>query len=182
MTLVRTASTPLAALGLLALTAALMVGCSPEPKPSTTPTAAFASEEEAFAAAEETYRAYNEALNQLDSTDPDSVEVLFQFTSGAFEADDRETFSMLQAEGLTLAGDSEVIFFEGATTQDHFSKAIALVCVDVSNVDVTNAAGESKVNPNRADINALDVTFVLDSGKMLIDSAIRVGDDACPSS
>ena len=53
----------------LALALGLTTACQPEPSPS--PSApAFANEEEAFAAAEETYRAYVDALNQVDLSDP----------------------------------------------------------------------------------------------------------------
>ena len=63
-----------AALGaLLMLT---LAGCTtPEPTdPTPTPTSAFASEEEAFAAAEATYRAYVDALNEVDLSDPETFE------------------------------------------------------------------------------------------------------------
>ena len=49
---------------LLAASVVALTGClGSAPDPTPTPTAVFTSEEEAFAAAEETYRAYIDAVN-----------------------------------------------------------------------------------------------------------------------
>jgi ABC-type oligopeptide transport system substrate-binding subunit len=53
----------------LALALALTTACAPDPAPTPSPTG-FASQEEAFAAAEATYRAYVDALNAVDLADP----------------------------------------------------------------------------------------------------------------
>ncbi len=50
----------------------------------------FASEEEAFAAAEETYRAYVDALNQVDLSDPETFEAVYAWTTGDANADERK--------------------------------------------------------------------------------------------
>ena len=50
--------------------AVLMSGCAADPSVEPTPTPTFANEDEAFAAAEATYRAYVDALNQVDLADP----------------------------------------------------------------------------------------------------------------
>ncbi len=67
---------------LIALAIATTVSaCTPEPAPTPTPTG-FASEDEAFRAAEETYRAYVDALNAVDLADPATFEPVFAWTTG----------------------------------------------------------------------------------------------------
>ncbi len=91
----------------LALAVCVMTGCQPEPEPS--PSApAFATEEEAFAAAEETYREYVDALNQVDLSDPETFEAVYSWTTGDANAGARESFSEMHADGWTVAGESLV--------------------------------------------------------------------------
>lgn len=68
--------------------AVLLTACTPQPGPSPSPsTTGFANEEEAFAAAEATYRAYVDALNARRE-DPESPVDPRSFLSGhALEAD-----------------------------------------------------------------------------------------------
>ena len=91
----------------LTIIAGLGTGCQSEPAPS--PTApVFSSEEEAFAAAEQTYRAYVEALNQVDLSDPATFEAVYAWTTGAANAGARESFSTMHADGWVVVGDSVV--------------------------------------------------------------------------
>lgn len=174
-------SLPSAALGAVGLAAAL-VGCAPEPAPSPTPTAAFASEEEAFAAAEETYRAYNDAFNSLDISNSATFDKLFELSSGNFEAADRKTLSELRAEGLTLTGSTTVSYFDGLKSEPPFERITALVCIDVSRSDIVNMSGESVLDASRLDVNPLVVTFVFSDGELLIDRADREEESACVAS
>ncbi|HOQ22628.1 MAG TPA: hypothetical protein PLN62_09415, partial [Microbacterium sp.] len=64
------------AVGAALLALALVTGCAPEPAPTPTPTG-FASDDEAFAAAEATYRAYVDALNAVDLSDPATFEPVY---------------------------------------------------------------------------------------------------------
>ena len=73
------------ALAALTLVTGLLAGCVGDPGPVET-TPGFASEEEAFAAAEETYRAYVDALNQVDLSDPETFEPVFAWTTGELNA------------------------------------------------------------------------------------------------
>ncbi|MCB8044373.1 hypothetical protein JM654_09380 [Microbacterium oxydans] len=71
----------------------VLAGCTPSPAPTPTPTAVFASEEEAFAAAEETFTEYVLALNEIDTSDPTTFERLFELSSGECrESRSREFF------------------------------------------------------------------------------------------
>ena len=71
----------------LALALGMTTACQPEPAPSPSGPV-FANEEEAFAAAEETYRAYVDALNQVDLSDPETFEAVYAWTTGDFNADE----------------------------------------------------------------------------------------------
>ena len=73
----------------LALVVGLATGCQPEPSPSPSGPA-FANEEAAFAAAEETYRAYVDALNQVDLSDPETFEAVYAWTTGDANAERAE--------------------------------------------------------------------------------------------
>ncbi len=86
--LVRVASVTLS----LALVIAVATGCRPEPEPSPSGPA-FATEAEAFAAAEETYRAYVDALNQVDLSDPETFEAVYAWTTGDANANERRTLT-----------------------------------------------------------------------------------------
>lgn len=148
---------------------ALLAGCSPDPAP--TPTPAFDSENEAFADAEATYRAYNDALNLVDPSDPTTFEATYEFTAGDFEASDRENFTEMHAEGFTIIGDSRVTKFAGTETNRLRTRVNATVCIDVSAVDVLDPTGSSIVNPDRLDLYAIEVEFRAHAGHLLIERA-----------
>ena len=165
----------------LALTSALVVGCSPAPEPTPTPTAAFASEEEAFAAAEETYRAYNDAFNAVDLSDPGTFERLYELSSGDFETADRETLSKLHAANYEFTGEMTVAKFRGVESDSSIKQVVAEVCIDVSKTDVVDQAGASVVNADRPAMNPLRVTFVFAKDRWLIDRADRDLEISCGS-
>lgn len=166
-------------LALLAVAGATLSACAPTPEPSPTPTAAFASEQEAFAAAEETYRAYNDALNAVDIGDPSTHEAVFALASGDFEAADRKSFSELRAENYSMRGKTVLTKFDGIETETPFDEVVALVCLDVSDSDVIDESGRSVVSPDRPDLNAVRVTFRGSAGDLLIDHAERDENSAC---
>lgn len=165
--------------GLLAL--GMLSACTPTPEPKPTKTALFASDEEAFKAAEETYRAYTEALNEVDTSDPKTFEPMFALTTGDFLAADKKTFSELHAEDLTMTGEVRVAKFSGMESAPPFEEVTATVCVDVSAADVVDASGVSQVAPDRPDVNALTVTFRTSDRQLLIDHAERTDAIKCAS-
>lgn len=133
--------------------------CQPEPTP--TPTGpAFASEDEAFAAAEETYRAYVDALNQVDLSDPETFEAVYAWTTGELNASDRKGLSEYHANGVRVSGSSEIRSLEPSSYDAETPTVELNVCLDVSNVALTSAAGESLVDPNRVNVQSLTVTVV----------------------
>ena len=146
----------------LALALGMTTACQPEPAPSASGPV-FANEEEAFAAAEETYRAYVDALNQVDLSDPETFEAVYAWTTGEANAGARKSFSEMHAEGWTVTGASTFDGFTPTSFSPKSESAIvtAEVCLDVAEVQVTNASGESVVPPTRQDRQPAVLTFAL---------------------
>lgn len=147
----------------LALVAAIvgaisLAGCVPEPAPTRTPTG-FASEEEAFAAAEETYRAYIEALNARNAGDEEADPK--DFVTG--EALDAEIQSQetLEESGRTISGETTVRSFVPKSFET-ISDAISVsadVCLDASKSSVLDAEGNDVTPEDVVPIYVLEVTF-----------------------
>lgn len=157
--------------------ALLAAGCTPEPAPSPSPTG-FASEEEAFAAAEATYRAYVDALNQVDLSDPATFEAVYEQLSGSALADERKSLTTLHAEGSIVEGETVLSGFWNKSGTDPLT---GIGCLDVSAVSLTDASGASLVDPNRPSKYALELTFSPDAdGRSLrINSSMAVTDARC---
>ncbi|WP_406245609.1 hypothetical protein ACI7YT_11210 [Microbacterium sp. M] len=168
----------LTAIGIVALAAGSLVACSPEPEPTPTPTAAFASEEEAFAAAEEVYRAYIAAFNEVDLSDPSTFEPLSEYTTGRYQSDEREQLSEMHANGNIRGGEIVVVSFAGTKvlTPDQIKTR---TCEDVSETTFTDSAGRNLVPADRAPRYALDLTFQVTGGDLKLVSSEPVEDPAC---
>lgn len=156
-----------------------LAGCAPTPAPTPTPTAAFASEEEAFAAAEEVYRAYNEALNQ-ERTNKGSIDPR-DYLSGPALSSDLETSRLLKEQGLTLAGTSIVKSFEGLTVdaEGAIPSVVAQVCLDVSQASVLNADGVNVTPINRPTTVLMRVTFGTNAAGLLITNSMLARSEPC---
>ena len=171
----------LSALAAALLAGALTVGCTPTPEPSPTPTG-FATEEEAFAAAEETYRAYVDALNAVDLSDPETFEDVYAWTTGEANAGERKSLSDLHARGLTVGGATRIVSFTPVTFKGDPPLVQARVCSDVSEVTLIDQDGSSAVGPDRRDAYALDVVLeesVATETGLAIASSNAVEDDEC---
>ncbi|WP_136036282.1 hypothetical protein [Microbacterium sp. K35] len=169
------------ALAALAVSLVLLTGCTADlkPSPSPTPTPLFASKKDAFAAAEATYRAYNDALNLVDPADPATFEAVFERTTGDFQAVDRKNLSVMHAEELTVSGANTVVGFHPLRTTATYDEVRARICVDVSSVQIVDARGASRVAQDRAPIYVADVTFVWSDDAYLISRASKAGDSSC---
>ena len=147
---------------LLAATAlaAALTACAPAsaPTPSPTPTG-FASEEEAFAAAEATYRAYVDALNQVDLSDPATFEPVYALTTGEANATERKGLSEYHANGWRVSGETVVTLLQGSAWNPEERQVVLDSCIDVSRVDVVDRDGVSQVSPDRPDVQTLRVTL-----------------------
>ncbi len=174
---VRTVAATAAAMLALALAA----GCTPTPEPTPTPTG-FASDAEAFRAAEETYRAYVDALNQVDLADPKTFEPVFAWTTGDINASDRSGLSEYHANRVTVKGESVVAKVAPLLPFDGDTMAIA-TCLDVSTVDVRDVNGSSLVDPGRTPIQSLRVSLTEDSSSptrlLIAEIEGRAGEPTC---
>lgn len=155
-----------------------LAACAPSPAPTPSPTpTGFASEEEAFAAAEATYRAYVDALNDVDLSDPATFEPVYALLDGEALASEKKTLTQMHADDWTVSGTTVVpSIFEGE------DPGRILVCQDVSDVDVVDGQGESRVAVDRPDVFALDVLVSFDpdsatQGRVVESSAVE--DDRC---
>ncbi|HWM15866.1 MAG TPA: hypothetical protein VNP97_04695 [Microbacterium sp.] len=142
----------------LALVIGVATGCQPQPEPSVS-APAFTTEEEAFAAAEETYSAYVDALNQVDLSDPETFEAVYAWTTGDLNATDRKGLSNYHADDVTVSGDSVVILVEPLTFDQAAASIELAACLDVSQVEVVDTEGTSLVDPDRIAVQSLLVTL-----------------------
>lgn len=166
------------AAALLAVAAVALSACGSAAEPTPTPTAAFASEEEAFAAAEETYRAYIAAYNEVDYRDPNTFTALDEFTDGEYAANDREGLSQMHAEGNVRDGETEVVWFEGLRTEQDIIEARA--CNDVSQVIIVDSSGASIVSPERPPRSAVNLVFSISpSSEVFLIESQGVEDAEC---
>lgn len=149
----------LRSLAVAAVVVIAVVGCAPTPEPSE-PAPRFTSEAEAFAAAEETYRAYVDALNQVDLSDPETFEAVYAWTTGELNASDRTNFSNWHADQIDLVGDSSVSTIEHNAATLSPLKVDIDACYDVSRVDVRDSDGVSIVASDRPAIQRLQISLV----------------------
>jgi hypothetical protein len=156
-------------------------GCQPEPAPSPS-AAAFATEAEAFAAAEETYRAYVDALNQVDLSDPETFEAVYAWTTGDANAGEKKSLTRMHADGWTVTGKTLIKQIHPFTFDATAVSAVVLqICSDVSGVQVLDADGESVVAPDRPSIQASAASFLQDTSSPtgLLISNLDGSDHSC---
>lgn len=171
--------TALRMLAVLALGVSALSACAPAPEPTPTPSPAFTSEEEAFAAAEATYREFTRRLNKVDTSDPATFEPLYELSTGDFEASDRKAYSAMHADEIKVEGETRVLSFTGTESSPPYESATAVVCLDVSDVKVTDANGVSQVAPDRPDVYGLSIDFVVERGTYVISSAQVESESLC---
>ncbi|GAB2506509.1 hypothetical protein GCM10027064_00010 [Microbacterium petrolearium] len=137
-----------------------VAGCAAAPEPEPTPSG-FAREEEAFAAAEETYRAYVEAENAVDLSDPGTFEPVYALTTGDSLASVKEELTTLHAEEMRREGETSLASISPHDADLESGLVRMDVCLDVSSIDVFDAEGRSVVSPDRPDVQRLRVSFHL---------------------
>ncbi|PRY67712.1 hypothetical protein B0I08_106321 [Glaciihabitans tibetensis] len=164
----------LSAAGLLAFgpadstaTAPLTAGSTPGADSSDTATTSspaplFASDEEALAAASAAYAAFLDATDSVIADGGAAPERIDEFATPDVARFEKEGVQRFVENGYQLAGRSRLT---AAQFQSHSVDArgshVATIyaCVDISEVDVFNAKGESVVAPDRSDQTAFEVTF-----------------------
>lgn len=158
ITLLRTGSA-VAAAGLLV---GMLAACAPDSKPAPKPTksAAFATDEEAFAAAEATYRAFIRAQNHVDLADASSFEPVYLLTVEDAKSAVRESLTQLSAENVTMSGSSSIMSIAPLDADRSSGRVSMHACVDVSDTKLIAADGVSLVPADRAEIQSLLVDFI----------------------
>lgn len=147
----------IAAVAAVACGAALLSACTPAPAPSPTPTAMTRTE--AFTAAEATYRAYIDALNEVDLSDPATFEDVYRWETGDALASAKKSFSAMHADGWQVAGKTTATLIAPSTVMADQGKTTTLaVCVDVSRVALVDRNGTSVVAPDRKPVQPMQVT------------------------
>jgi hypothetical protein len=162
---------PAAALGAavaLALSLSL-AACAPDPAPITLPpqptsTPLFASDEEALAAAEEVYAAYVAALDELGHRGWDDPSVLEEVAAGSVLENDQARAVAYEADGIRQVGTARFAIDALQTYSAFPPIEIAFyVCLDVTDIDLVDADGDSVVSSDRADVVALEVAVTGES-------------------
>jgi len=155
-------------------------GCAPSPAPSPSlSSTGFASDAEAFAAAEATYRTYVDALNQVDLADPTTFEPVFRLTTGEAKEAASEEFDSLRGRGLTVGGDTRITLLHVDETSARHSVRL-LVCADVSEVTLTDTLGQSAVSPDRPAVQPLSIMVDTDvQGARISSISGRAGAPSC---
>jgi hypothetical protein len=148
-----------------------LTGCTPTPAPTPTPTG-FASEEEAFAAAEETYRSYTNELNAYYAGDLSYVSE--QFLSGQALEDEQAVLAEFEDSGLTVDGAVNIVSVEpveAVAVADAWSVKL-MTCLDYSDTRILNSEGED-VTPERDESLALEVELATsDDGLRIVRSSV----------
>lgn len=153
-----------------------LCGCAPDPfadpTPPPTPSAVvsgFASDEEAFAAAEATYRAYVDAGNARRAGDSSADPA--QYLSGKLLAAEIKSYETFESAGIRLEGKIRLISFEvRSASRDQID---ATACIDVTETRVFNSKDEDVTPRSRQDVLGLDLKLesTTSTGKWLITSS-----------
>lgn len=152
------AGAALAAVGLLT---GMLSACTPESDsptvPTPTKTALFASDEEAFAAAEKTYRAYRDAMNAEYRGDAEAN--ADAYLVGAALEDSVSGQRQLEEMGYSLQGEVPILEFlpDNSSIVADRSRLEATICLDLTKSRVVLSNGEDADLPDRPDRTASHV-------------------------
>ncbi len=149
---------------------------TPVPTPSVTPV--FASEEEALAAAEESYKRYLRVSDAIAAEGGTHPERLSPYVTPEELRRANEDFGSLQSATRHMQGESK---FDSLTLQRQDAQEIVVyLCLDVSEVRVIDAGGSDVTPASRVDRVPLEVAFALDGSELLLDSSdVWDGENFC---
>lgn len=147
---------PLRSAALAGLIVLLVAGCTPD-RGLDEPAPLFTSEAEAFAAAEQTYRAYVDALNAVDLSDPRTFEPVYALTTGDANAGERESLSRMHADGWSVSGTTVVESVHRETAASDLTQVRLSSCNNVSSILLVDAMGHSKVGATRPAVQSVAI-------------------------
>ncbi|WP_152642113.1 hypothetical protein [Microbacterium azadirachtae] len=140
--------------------------CTPVPTPEPTPTPLFASEAEAFKAAEQVYRDYNTAGAQADAGDANARPETF--LAGAALDEEIAGRRDLEANGLSIRGRTDIALFNGLSSNLETSRVAAIVCLDVSGTRIFDNVGNDVTPTERPTTVPLQVDFARSGSSLVI--------------
>jgi hypothetical protein len=161
-----------------------VAGCTtPAPKPSPTPTAIFSSEEEALAAATDTFAEYLAAYDSALAAGGDDLSAVRGYVSDSYFAE-LSVPDTLSANGWHTDGTSSfetkgVESFENSRVR---TDIVIQVCRDVSDVRFRDQAGTDVTPAERPEIVPLLVAFASEkegSPSLIIRGVGSWGDSSC---
>jgi hypothetical protein len=167
------------------LVAAASVACTtPAPKPTPTLTAIFASEDEALAAATDTYEKYTAALDSESANGDASAEAIRDFVTPEYFEQFAEPSTIKtngwHTEGVTTFDSVSLLTFD--ETEGRARVSVRL-CRDVSGLRILDAEGNEVLPPGRSERFPVEVRFLsesTDSATLSIsESGSWSGDDFC---
>ena len=151
-------------------------GCFAQPDPEPTPL--FSSEEEAFAAAEETYRSYVDAVNDRRE-DPSSQPDPSTFLIETALEDDIDAQRQLDEAGVDIHGPTEIASSAPVDVSDDLSEARLAICLDSTKTALVDQSGEDVTPADRPELVSLEVAFVIVDGAFLINESNTRSVGAC---
>lgn len=155
VTFVRVKARAVFVIACLALVVGFGAGCTAAPSSSPDPTTVFSNEQEAFAAAEETYRAYVDALNQVDLSDPTTFEGVYAWTTGELNSGDRKDFTAMHADGFEMRGQLAVGNLHRVSAQLDPLVVELEACFLVGDLVIVDGDGQSTAEVDRSPIQRL---------------------------
>ena len=134
-----------------------LAGCaSPVEQPMPTPS--FANAETAYAAAEATYRAYVDALNE-HRANPTSEEQPNAFLTGQALDNEVEAQAQLADLSLRVIGPSVITSFVPVAATNAGTEVLAQVCLESSATRVIDSGGSDVTPADRESLSPLSVTL-----------------------
>jgi len=180
-----------AAVALVLVGALSASGCAPEapaadPTPTPSATPLFASDEEALAAAEEAYAAYQQVEDQILADGGQNGDRIRPFAVRDALQAAVDGFASFEEEGLRSIGPTGYELLRVQTVAPRSSQTknavTAYVCLDFSQSDVVNQNNESVVREGRPLLQEFEVAFDVDakSGDLVLSSRDPwMGQDEC---
>ncbi|WP_309068597.1 hypothetical protein [Microbacterium sp.] len=159
-----------------ALLAIGLSGCAATPAPTPSPsTTGFVSEEEAFAAAEETYRAYTSSVDDYyggqNTSDP------LQYLVHEARESEEAAQALFDEQGLQSEGSVRIVSFtaQSVSLVAGAAEVKALACLDTSDRVIRDQTGK-ELNPDADAVIGQEVVLVSINERMRISSTEQVED------
>lgn len=163
-----------AAAAALLLSIAAFAGCAAS-SGEVAPTPMFASDEEAFAAAEATYRAYVDALNS-ENTGSGVVGGPEDYLVGTALEQEIQSQRDLHDRRISIDGIGAFNHFEGVQVSKDRSTVEATLCLDATATRVRDSTGADVTPPDRVNQLPLGITFVFEDSSLLISRSVGYPD------